>query len=161
MGAVLDVDVPQKVFNRRIQPFGIALAQVSWRMKMFACDGVVLAAVYLEEPNIIVALSFWPNEEAARRFFKGAFEIGLCSDDDPPGRVRLAVELETKMIDELFTAAELMNPQPNKTSVRRAQRHFSSFLSEDFPNTPQVWSRSHSWRAEMRRRSVARPIRVG
>ena len=39
MGAVLDVDVPQKVFNRRIHPFGIALAQVSWRVKMFTHDG--------------------------------------------------------------------------------------------------------------------------
>lgn len=128
---------------------------------MFAHDGIVLAAVYLEEPNVIVAMSFWPEEDAARCFFKGAFEIGLCSDNDPHGRVRLAVELETEMVDELFAAAELMNPRPNRTSARRAERHFSSYLSEDFPDTPQVWSRSHSWRAEMRRKSTAQPIRVG
>ena len=161
MGAVLDVDVPQKVFTRRIQPFGIALAEVSWRVKMFTHDGVVLAAVYLEEPNVIVGLSFWPDEHIARRSFKGSFEIGLCSDDEPSGRVRLAVELDSGMVDELFMAAEMINPHPSRTSAKRAERHFSYCLAEDFPDTPQVWARSHSWRKEMRRRQIRRPIRVG
>ena len=34
MGAVLDVDMPQKMFARRIQPVGIALAQVYCRVKI-------------------------------------------------------------------------------------------------------------------------------
>ena len=161
MGAVLDVDIPQKMFARRIQPFGIALAEVAWRVKMFTHDGVVLAAIYLEEPNLIVGMSFWQDEEAARHLFRGTFEIGLCADADPPGRVRLAVELDTEMVDELFTAAELLNPHPNRTSASRAKRHFSHFLSEAFPDTPQVWSRSHSWRTARRARRAAQPIRVG
>ena len=85
MGAVLDVDVPHKMFARRIQPFGIALAEVSWRVKMFTHDGVVLAAIYLEEPNLIVGMSFWQDEEAARHLFRGTFEIGLCADGRPAG----------------------------------------------------------------------------
>lgn len=161
MGAVLDVGIPQKMFVRRIQPFGIALAQVSWRVKMFTHDGVVLAAVYLEEPNLIIGISFWQDEEAAWHLFKGALEIGLCADTNPPGRVRLTVELDAKMVDELFMAAELLNPRPTRTSASRARRHFSHFLSEAFPDTPQVWSRSHSWRAARRTKRAAQPIRVG
>ncbi len=161
MGAVLDVDMPQKMFARRIQPFGIALAQVSWRVKMFTHDGVVLAAVYLEEPNLVVGMSFWQDEETARHLFRGAVEIGLCADTDPPGRVCLRVELDTEMVDELFTAAERLNPCPTRTSASRAKRHFSHFLSEAFPDTPQVWSRSYSWRADRSPRRAAQPIRVG
>ena len=61
------------------------------------------------------------------------------------------------MVDELFTAAELMNPaaEPDER-YGEPNAIFHSFLSEDFPETPQVWSRSHNWRAEMRRRSAKR-----
>ncbi len=161
MGAVLDVDIPQKMFARRIQPFSIALAQVSWQVKMFTHDGVVLAAVYLEEPNLIVGLSFWQDEATARHLLRGACEIGLCVDTDPLGRARLTVELDTEMVNDLFLAAKLTNPRPTRTSASRAKRHFSRFLSEAFPDTPRVWSRSHRWRAARRTRRANQPIRVG
>src|SRR5262245_4460894 len=119
MATVLEVEVPQEVFSNRIQPFGVVLAEVSWRMKMFSHDGVVLAALYLEEPNLIVALSFGLQQGTARRFFKGAFEICLYCDEVPDGRVRLAVRLDASTVEELFVAADLINPHPSRTSVRR------------------------------------------
>src|SRR5581483_8499659 len=102
MGRVLEVEVPQEIFNRRIQPFGIALAEVSWRVKMFTHDGVVLAALYLEEPNLLIALSFWPHIALARQYFKGVFEMSLFGPDNPESRVRLEVQLDTVTVEELF-----------------------------------------------------------
>lgn len=146
MGVVLEVEVPQEVFSRRIQPFGIALAEVSWRVKMFTHEGVVLAALYLQEPDLIIALSFWPDEGAARRFLKGTFEIGLCSDDSPPGRVCLGVQLDAAMIDELFMAAALINPRPGRANARRGVKHFADFLTTTFPDTLVVWAQGHHWK---------------
>jgi len=161
MGVMLEVEVPQEVFSRRIQPFGLALAEVSWRVKMFTHDGVVLAALYLEEPNLIVALSFWPYEEVARVYFKGAFEISLCSPDSPYGRVRLEVQLDAATVEELFVTAALINPRPSRVSARRAEKHFAEFLSASFPNTLIAWSRAHRWQDEPRSDELGVPIRVG
>src|ERR1700740_802610 len=94
MGTMLEVEVSQEVFSRRIQPFGIALAEVSWRVKMFTHDGIVLAALYLEEPNLIIAFSFWPHIDLARQHFRGIFEISLFSRENPENRVRLEVQLD-------------------------------------------------------------------
>lgn len=161
MGAVLEVEIPQEVFSRRIQPFGIALAEVSWRMKMFTYDGVVLAALCLEEPNLIIAFSFWPDQEQAGCFFKGTFEIWLYTEVTPYHRVRLEVQLDAATVDELFVAATLINPQPSRTSARRAQKHFSEFLATQFPEARVAWSRTHRWREEVLSGESSIPIRVG
>ena len=124
MGVVLEVEVPQREFNRRIQPFGIALAEVSWRVKMFTHEGVVLSALYLEEPDLVLAMPFWLDADSARRSFKGSFEICLCSAADPPGRVRLAVQLDPVMVEELFVAAELINPRPSKGECEACREIF-------------------------------------
>lgn len=161
MGTVLEVEVPREVFNRRIQPFGIALAEVSWRVKMFTHDGVVLAALHLEEPNLIIALSFWPHAEIARRLFKGKFEIGLVSAESSIDRVRMDVQLDAATVEELFVAAELINSHPSRASVRRAEKHFVDFLAASFPETLVVWADVHHWRERRRRVESAVPIRVG
>jgi hypothetical protein len=161
MGTMLEVEVPQEVFDRRIQPFGIALAEVSWRVKMFTHDGVVLAALYLEEPNVIVAFSFWPRGEDARLYFKGAFEICLSAPGDPNGRVRLDVQLDAATIEELFTAAELINPHPNRTSARRAEQHFTHFLTTSFPGTVVTWARTYRWLQEPLMAESGVLVRVG
>jgi len=161
MGTMLEVEVPQEVFDRRIQPFGIALAEVSWRVKMFTHDGVVLAALYLEEPNVIVAFSFWPREEDARSYFKDAFEICLSVAGDPHGRVRLDVQLDAATIDELFTAAELINPHPDRISARRAEQHFTNFLTTSFPDTLVTWARTLRWLQEPLMAESGMLVRVG
>ncbi|MGH7962007.1 MAG: hypothetical protein ACRERD_09310 [Candidatus Binatia bacterium] len=161
MGVVLEVEVPQEVFSRRIQPFGIALAEVSWRVKMFTHEGVVLAALYLQEPDLIIALSFWPDEESARRFLKRTFEIGLCAAESPPGRVCLRVQLDAAMVDELFMAASLVNPRPGRINARRGEKHFADFLTVTFPDTSVVWARAYHWREAPRRAASSMPIRVG
>lgn len=161
MGVVLEVEVPQEVFSRRIQPFGIALAEVSWRVKMFTHEGVVLAALYLQEPDLIIALSFWPGEEAARRFLKGKVEVGLCSSDSPPGRVCLGVQLDAAMVDELFMAAALINPRPGRANARRGVKHFAEFLTATFPDTLVVWAQEYHWREEPRRARAGMLMRVG
>ncbi len=161
MGVVLEVEVPQREFNRRIQPFGIALAEVSWRVKMFTHEGVVLSALYLEEPDIILALSFWPGADEARRLFKGSFDICLCSAADPPGRVRLGVQLDPAMVEELFVAAELIKPNPSRASAKRAEKYFMDFLNMVFPDSKVVWARSYSWQDAPHFSESAMPIRVG
>ena len=161
MRVMLEVEVPQEVFSRRIQPFGIALAEVSWRVKMFTHDGVVLAALYLEEPNLIVALSLWPHEEGARSYFKGAFEISLYTVGGPEGRVRFDVQLDAATVEELFMAAELINPHPNRLSARRAEQHFAKFLQASFPDSMVTWARTHRWRQEPGLTESGTPIRVG
>ena len=161
MGRVLEVEVPQDVFSRRIQPFGIALAEVSWRVKMFTHDGVVLAALHLEEPNLIIALSFWPQAELARRCFKGNFEISLISVNTPSSRVRMDVQLDATTVEELFVAAELINARPTRTGVRRAEKHFAEFLKASFPDLVVVWADAYRWRERRRRVDVTTPIRVG
>lgn len=161
MGAVLEVELSQEVFSRRIQPFGIALAEVSWRMKMFSYDGVVLAALCLEEPNLIIAFSFWPDQEDAGRFFTGTFEIWLYAREAPDNRVRLEVQLDAVTVHELFVAAALINPRPGRTSARRAQKHFSDFLATKFPEAKIVWSLTHRWREELLSTEAGIPVRVG
>jgi hypothetical protein len=161
MGIMLEVEVPQEVFNRRIQPFGIALAEVSWRVKMFTHDGVVLAALYLEEPNLIVAFSFWPREKDARSYFRGAFEICLSAVGGPEGRVRLDVQLDAATVEELFMAAELINPHPGRTSARRAEQHFTNFLNTSFPDTVVTWALTHRWLQEPLMAESGVPVRVG
>ena len=161
MGIMLEVEVPQEVFSRRIQPFGIVLAEVSWRVKMFTHDGVVLAALYLEEPNLIVALSFWPHAEDARSHFKGAFEICLYAADGPDGRVRLDVQLDAATVEELFMAAKLINPHPGRTSARYAEQHFTDFLTASFPDTVVTWALTHQWLQEPLMAESGVPVRVG
>jgi hypothetical protein len=161
MGVMLEVEVPQEVFDRRIQPFGIALAEVSWRVKMFTHDGVVLTALYLEEPNLIIALSFWPHEDTARLYFRDAFEMSLYSGGNPHGRVRFRVQLDAATVDELFMAAELINPHPSRISARRAEKHFADFLSATFPDVRVTWSRTHRWRKDPRSAVSRLPVRVG
>lgn len=161
MGAVLEVEIAEEVFSRRIQPFGLALAEVSWRMKMFTYDGVVLAALCLEEPKLIIALSFWPDQGQASCFFKGTFEIWLSASDVPYDRVRLKVHLDGTTVDELFVAAALINPQPNRQSARRAQKHFADFLALQFPDTKVTWARAHRWREGVLAAETGAPMRVG
>lgn len=161
MGVVLEVEVPQRVFNRRIQPFGIALAEVSWRVKIFTHEGIVLSALYLEEPDLILAMPFWPDADVARRLFKGRFEICLCSAADPSGRVRLAVQLDPTMVEELFVAAGLINPKPSKASAKRAEKHFTEFLALSFPDSQVVWVRSYRWQEVPEYLEATTPIRVG
>ncbi len=161
MGVVLEVEVPQREFNRRIQPFGIALAEVSWRVKMFTHEGVVLSALYLEEPDLILAMTFWPDVDLARRSFKGSFEICLCSAADPPGRVRLAVQLDPARVEELFVAAELINPRPSKASAKCARKYFTEFLALGFPDSQVVWARSCRWQEVPESLEATTPIRVG
>ncbi|MCS6924571.1 MAG: hypothetical protein NZ578_01595 [Candidatus Binatia bacterium] len=161
MGAVLEVELAEEVFSRRIQPFGLALAEVSWRMKMFTYDGVVLAALCLEEPKLVIALSFWPEQDRARCFFKGTFEVWLSAGDVPCNRVRLEVRLDAATVDELFVAAALINPRPNRQSARRAQKHFADFLALQFPDTMVTWARAHRWRDEVLATETGTPMRVG
>ncbi len=161
MGVVLEVEVPQREFNRRIQPFGIALAEVSWRVKMFTHEGVVLSALYLEEPDLVLAMPFWLDPDSARRSFKGSFEICLCSAADPPGRVRLAVQLDPVMVEELFVAAELINPRPSKASAKRAGKYFTELLALSFPDSHVVWARSCRWQEVPEYLEATTPIRVG
>lgn len=161
MASVLEVEVPQEVFNRRIQPFGIALAEVSWRIKMFTHDGVVLTALQLEEPNLIIALSFWPHADIARRLFKGNFEISLIAPGQQDNRVRMDVSLDAATIEELFVAAELINANPSRVSARRAEKHFIEFLATSFPDTHVVWAATHRWRVRRRRIDSTVPVRVG
>ena len=161
MASVLEVEVSQEVFNRRIQPFGIALAEVSWRIKMFTHDGVVLTALQLEEPNLIVALSFWPHADIARRLFKGNFEISLVTFGNQDNRVRMDVSLDAATIEELFVAAELINATPSRVSARRAEKHFLEFLTLSFPDTQVVWAATYRWRVRRRRIDSTVPVRVG
>ena len=161
MASVLEVEVPQEVFSRRIQPFGIALAEVSWRIKMFTHDGVILTALQLEEPHLIIALSFWPHADIARRLFKGNFEISLVTPGNQDNRVRMDVSLDAATIEELFVAAELINATPNRISARRAEKHFIEFLTLSFPDTHVVWAATYRWRVRRRRIDSTVPVRVG
>jgi hypothetical protein len=161
MASVLEVEVPQEVFSCRIQPFGIALAEVSWRIKMFTHDGVILTALQLEEPNLIVALSFWPHADIARRLFKGNFEISLVTCGNQDNRVRMDVSLDASTIEELFVAAELINATPSRVSARRAEKHFLEFLTLSFPDTHVVWAATYRWRVRRRRIDSTVPVRVG
>ncbi len=161
MGIMLEIVVPEEVFSRRIQPFGFALAEVSWRVKMFTHDGVVLSALSLEEPKVIVAVSFWPHQEVARRYFKGTFTVSLCAPDGSPGRVRLQVRLDAATVDELFTAATLLNPHPDHRSVRRAKRQFADFLRASMPEALVTWSPAHYWWEEPGEVGHGMPVRVG
>jgi hypothetical protein len=161
MASVLEVEVPQEVFRRRIQPFGIALAEVSWRIKMFTHDGVILMALQLEEPNLIVALSFWQHADIARRLFKGNFEISLVTFGNQDNRVRMDVSLDAATIEELFVAAELINATPSRVSAQRAEKHFLEFLTLSFPDTHVVWAATYRWRVRRRRIESTVPVRVG
>lgn len=161
MAAMLEVEIPQEVFSRRIQPFGIALAEVSWRVKMFTHDGIVLAALYLEEPNLIIAFSFWPHTDLARQHFRGAFEMSLLGPDNPESRVRLEVQLDAVTVEELFMAAELINGRPTRASARRAEKHFTAFLNASFPDSIVSWAQSHCWRQAPRMSESGVPVRVG
>ncbi|MBI3249218.1 MAG: hypothetical protein HYZ50_22170 [Deltaproteobacteria bacterium] len=161
MSVMLEIEVPQEVFSRRIQPFGMALAEVSWRVKMFTHDGIVLAALYLEEPNLIVAFSFWPHTDLARQHFRGIFEIGLFGVDQAESRVRLEVQLDAVTVEELFMAAELINMRPTRASTRRAEKHFTEFLHASFPDAVVTWARSHCWRQEPRMSESGLQVRVG
>lgn len=161
MSAMLEVEVPQDVFSRRIQPFGMALAEVSWRVKMFTHDGIVLAALYLEEPNLIVAFSFWPHTDVARQYFRGVFEISLFGTDHSESRVRLEVQLDAVTVEELFMAAEMINAHPTRVSMRRAEKHFTAFLHTSFPDSVVTWARSHCWRQEPRMSESGLQVRVG
>jgi hypothetical protein len=128
---------------------------------MFTHDGVVLAALYLEEPNLIIAFSFWPQQELARQHFKGAFEMSLFSADNPESRVRLEVQLDAVTVEELFMAAELINAHPTRASARRAEKHFPGFLGASFPDSTISWAQSHCWRQEPRMSESGVPMRVG
>lgn len=145
MGVVLEAGVPHREFQRRLQPFGLALAEVSWQVKMFAHDGVVLAALYLQEPDLVAAFTLWPDPDVARRFFKGRFEIRLRAVRVPDERVRLAVQVNPNMVEEIFVAAALMNEQPCRTNALRAEASFADCLGASFPNARLLWVRSYAW----------------
>lgn len=145
MGVVLEAGVPHREFQRRLQPFGLALAEVSWQVRMFAHDGVVLAALYLQEPDLVAAFTLWPDPDVARRFFKGRFEIRLRAVRASDERVRLAVRVNPNMVEEIFVAAALMNEQPCRTSALRAEASFADCLGASFPNARLLWVRSYAW----------------
>lgn len=161
MGVVLEVEIPQEVFHRRVQPFGVALAEVSWRMKMFAHDGVVLSALALEEPKLLVALSFWPYREDARRYCRDIFSVSIFPTESTNEYVHCAIKLDESVVEELFVAAELLNPNPDHASARRAERHFADFLRLSFPDTLITWSRTHRWREDSWHALCEVPMRVG
>ena len=56
-----------------------------------------------------------------RRFFKGRFEIRLGAVHVPDARVRLAVQVNPNMVEEMFVVATFMNGQPCRTSALRAE----------------------------------------
>lgn len=145
MGVVLEAGVPHREFQRRLQPFGIALAEVSWQVKMFAHDGVVLAALYLQEPDVVAAFTLWPDPDVARQFFKGRFEIRLRAVRASNERVRLAVQVNPHMVEEMFVAASSMNGRPCRTSALRAEASFADCLGASFPGARLFWIRSYAW----------------
>jgi hypothetical protein len=128
---------------------------------MFTHDGVILAALYLEEPNLILALSFWPHQAEARQHFKGAFEVSLYGSDNPDSRVRMEVQLDAVTVEELFMAAELINAHPTRPSARRAEKHFNEFLAASFPDSIAAWVKGHRWREEPGIAESGTPVRVG
>lgn len=145
MGVVLEAGVPHREFQRRLQPFGLALAEVSWQVKMFAHDGVVLAALYLQEPDLVAAFTLWPDPDVARRFFKGRFEIRLRAVRAPDERVRLAVHVNPNMVEDMFVIASSMNGRPCRTSALRAETSFADCLGASFPGARLLWVRSYAW----------------
>ena len=145
MGVVLEAGVPHREFQRRLQPFGIALAEVSWQVKMFAHDGVVLAALYLQEPDLVAAFTLWLDPDVARQFFKGRFKIRLRAVRASDERVRLAVQVNPHMVEEMFVAASSMNGQPCRTSALRAEASFADCLGASFPGARLFWVRSYTW----------------
>jgi hypothetical protein len=161
MGIILEVEIPPAVFQRQIQPFGAALAEVSWRMKMFTHEGTVLSALLLQELNLAVALSFWADREKARRYFKDTNKIDFYAADDRTGHVSLVVGLDEAVVDALFVAAELVSTEPSRASARRAEKHFGEFLGVWFPQARVVWSRGHHWREGSVSGDWRVPVRVG
>lgn len=161
MGVALEAGVPAREFLRRIQPFGIALAEISWQVKMYAQEGVVLAALYLEEPDVVVTVRLWPDADVARRLFKGSVEIRLRDAHQLGEWVRLAVQIDPGMVEEMFVAASLMNDRPSETSARRAEEHFADCLALSFPSARLVRVRSYTWREAPECPEFATPIRVG
>jgi hypothetical protein len=71
------------------------------------------------------------------------------------------VQLEVATVDELFMAAELINPRPGRVSARRAEQHFTNFLKVSFPRTVIAWARAHRWRQEPAMTESGLTIRVG
>lgn len=112
---------------------------------MFAHDGVVLAALYLQEPALVAAFTLWPDPDVARRFFKGRFEIRLGVVRAPDARVRLAVQVAPNMVEEMFVTASLMNGQPCRTSALRAEASFADCPGASFPGARLFWVRSYAW----------------
>ena len=80
-----------------------------------------------------------------RRFFKGRFEIRLGAVHVPDARVRLAVQVNPNMVEDIFVAATVMNEHPRRTNVLRAEASFADCLGARFPNAHLVWVRSYAW----------------
>ena len=156
-----EVEVPLDIFASRVQPFGVALAEVSWRVKMFTYDGVVLSALHLVEPEVVVAMCFWPETQVLRQTFQGRFELCLTPPEGHVGRVRLDLQIQKKMVEELFQAAELVNPYPSEDSACRARKYFEEFLVLDFPDAKVEWGKVLSWHNGPGFIEVNDPIRVG
>ena len=158
---VVEVEVPLEIFASRLQPFGVALAEVSWRVKMFTYDGVVLSALHLVEPEVVVAMCFWPETQALRQTFQGSFELCLSPPDGHVGRVRLNLQIDGKMVEELFQAAGLVNSSPSEDSAVRARQYFEDFLALDFPEAKVEWGKVLSWHTGPGFIEVGDSMRVG
>ena len=65
------------------------------------------------------------------------------------------------MVEELFVAAELINPKPSKASAKRAEKYFTEFLALGFPDSQVVWARSCRWQDAPEYLEATTPIRVG
>ena len=79
-----------------------------------------------------------------RRFFKGRFEIRLGAVHVPDVRVRLAVQVNPNMVEEMFVAATFMNGQPCRTSALRAEASFADCLGASVPGSAGVSPASES-----------------
>ena len=158
---VVEVEVPLEIFASRLQPFGVALAEVSWRVKMFTYDGVVLSALHLVEPEVVVAMCFWPETQALRETFQGNFELCLSPPDGHVGRVRLNLQFDEKMVEGIFQAAGQVNPYPSDDSAVRARQYFEDFLALGFPDAKVEWGKVLRWHTGPGFIEVSDPIRVG
>ena len=79
-----------------------------------------------------------------RRFFKGRFEIRLGAVHVPDARVRLAVQVNPNMVEEMFVAATLVNGRPCRTNALRAEASFADCLGASVPGSAGVSPASES-----------------
>ena len=89
--------------------------------------------------------------------------VGLEGEVDLLTRRELfeMVDLDADLVSDLFTAASIINPDPDNRSAERAERHFGNFLTSSFPDARLVWAERHRWRSVPHALASRTPIRVG